>query len=106
MTAKKKIKPEPKFGSKAHIKKFLKEQKVKEATKKDYEEQVAKKTVPLETEMKGLISSNIRPDKKLIFNSSTGELNLATESNLPNEVVVDQIYKEGFFNKQDKVQKP
>jgi hypothetical protein len=39
--------------------------------------------------------------KKLTFDPATGDLILkeSTEPEKPNEVVVDQIYKDGFFNK-------
>ena len=41
-----------------------------------------------------------KSEKKLTFDPTTGELVIKnpTESDKANEIVVDQIYKDGFFN--------
>ena len=49
-----------------------------------------------------LAKKNInQSDKKLTFDPTTGELIIKTSDDTttkPGEVVVDQIYKDGFFN--------
>jgi hypothetical protein len=46
--------------------------------------------------------NNNQSEKKLTFDPTTGELIIknSTDSQKPDEVVVDQIYKDGFFYKQ------
>jgi|ERR1035437_6388160 hypothetical protein len=105
-----KLKKEPVIGTPEHIKQWLEnENKLKEIREAEQHEAEKNRTEVEGNNFKSLVSKNENikqlGNKPLTFDRITGELIIADSniSNNDNSVVVDQIYKDGFFNNEDRV---